>query len=581
MNEALLRTFRNHRAALFVGGVCLAVTAALLLRGLFQPADPPWHATVGITWHDEGVWAHNARNRVLFGTWTTDGWNPMYVSPVFTAVEWASFRAFGVGFSQARLPSILFGALSVAALAIGIRRLGTRGAALLAAWLAASNYIYVMYGRVALLEATMTGLMVIAWCCYVLAERRPWLGLLAGTFTVAAFLTKASAAFFVLALGIECVWVLGRRLLASIRSPHSPGDREWSGAERASLWTLGSLAGVSAIALLVFVAPNWGEWFFYNFRLYGQRRTLTGVAALVDHLSWFPIVHDFFTRMFVLTWLSLAAVLGGLFDWWRRRPGERVLWLWLVLGAAELILHDTGNERRFVFLIPAMVGTASLLLARDFRLLPVHFQSLSGRQALAAAPAAALALFVAWGAVARVPFLYQTRPGVQLAAALAIVCLALAAWAWKRGLGEFVTRPWTARAAFVLAAVMLAGDLAQFAQWAGLRTYKNAEASREVGRLLPPGTQVLGKLANGLALENEIRPLYIGQGFGNYGDTRLLAEVPYVLSYLTPRLGFEGAAILEVLDASPGWRVVMRFPVAETPGGSDVAALIIKGSPAR
>jgi hypothetical protein len=188
-----------------------------------------------------------------------------------------------------------------------------------------------------------------------------------------------------------------------------------------------------------------------------------------------------------------------------------------------------------------------------------------------------LALFVAWGAVARVPFLYQTRPGVRLAALLAIVCLAWAAWAWTRGLGQFVTRPWTTRAAVVLAAVMLAGDLAQYAQWAALRTYKNVEASRAVGRLLPPGTQVLGKLANGLALENEIRPLYIGMGFGNYDDARLRAEVPYVLSYLTPRLGFEGAAILEVLDASPGWRVVMRFPVAETPSGSDVAALIVKG----
>lgn len=576
-----MRTFRDHRAALFIGGVCLAVTAALLLRGLFQPADPPWHATVGITWHDEGVWAHNARNRVLFGTWTTDGWNPMYVSPVFTLVEWASFRAFGVGFSQARLPSILFSALSVAALAIGIRRLGTRGAALLAAWLAASNYIYVMYGRVALLEATMTGLMVLAWCCYALAERRPWLGLLAGAFTVAAFLTKASAAFFVVALGLECVWVLGRRLLTAIRSPQPPGPGGLSGSEHAAAWTLGSLAGVSAVALLLFVAPNWPEWFFYNFELYGQRRTLTGIAALVDHLSWFPIVHDFFTRMLVLSWLSLAAVFGGLFDWWRRPPGERVLWLWLVLGAAELILHDTGNERRFVFLIPAMVGTASLLLARDRRLLPVHVQSLSGRQAIAAAPAAALALYIAWGAVARVPFLYQTRPGVRLAALLAVVCLAWAAWAWKRGLGRFVTRTWTARAAFVLAAVMIAGDVAQYAQWASLRTYKNAEASREVGRLLPPGTQVLGKLANGLALENEIRPLYIGQGFGNYGDTRLRAEVPYVLSYLNPRLGFEGAAILEVLDASPGWRVLTRLPVAETPSGSDVAALIIKEPPDR
>lgn len=557
---------------LFLGGLCLAFLAALLLRGVFQPADPPWHATVGITWHDEGVWAHNARNRVLFGTWITDGWNPMYVSPVFTGLEWASFQAFGVGFSPARLPSILFGALSVLALAVGIRELGTRGAAVAAAWLAASNYVYVMYGRVALLEATMIGFMVMAWCAYALGDRRPWLGMAAGVLAVAAFFTKASAAFFVLALGLDACWTLVRHVRGA------PGTRwPWAAPERAAALTLAAMAVTTGAALVAFVIPNWSEWFFYNFRLYGGRRTLTGLSALVDHLSWFPIVHDFFTRMLLLTWLSLAAVVNGMFDWWRRRPGERLLWLWLVLGAAELVLHDTGNERRFVFLVPAMVGSAVLLLVRDGRLLAERFRSLSRRQTLIAVPASALALFMAWGALVRLPFLYEARPGVRLAAVLAVVTLALAVVTWRRGLGAFMTRAWTLRAAAVAVGLMVVGDLAQFAQWAGLRTYKNVEASRRVGRLLPPGTPVLGKLANGLALENGIRPLYIGQGFGNYGDARLRERVPYVLSYLTPRLGYEGAAILEVLDQSPGWRIIDRFPVAETPGGSDTAGLIVKG----
>jgi len=36
---------------------------ALTLRTMFPAADPPWRTTVGVVWHDEGAWVHNARNK--------------------------------------------------------------------------------------------------------------------------------------------------------------------------------------------------------------------------------------------------------------------------------------------------------------------------------------------------------------------------------------------------------------------------------------------------------------------------------------------------------------------------------------
>ena len=52
------------------------------------------------------------------------------------------------------------------------------------------------------------------------------------------------------------------------------------------------------------------------------------------------------------------------------------------------------------------------------------------------------------------------------------------------------------------------------------RSYENYEASLALGRALPPETLVQGKLANGLALENRIRPIFIGHEFGNYADRK-------------------------------------------------------------
>jgi hypothetical protein len=84
------------------------------------------------------------------------------------------------------------------------------------------------------------------------------------------------------------------------------------------------------------------------------------------------------------------------------------------------------------------------------------------------------------------------------------------------------------------------------------------------------------KLANGLALENRIRPIFIGHEFGNYADRKQRWDVRYILTYTDPEIGHEGDQIKDVLAAYPGWRIIMKFDVAETPSGHDSAALIEK-----
>jgi len=92
---------------------------ALAMRTVYPAADPPWRTTVGIVWHDEGAWVHNARNKALYGAWRVDEWNPVFIAPVFTGLEYLSFKAFGVGVRQARLVSALAGVASVLLLALG------------------------------------------------------------------------------------------------------------------------------------------------------------------------------------------------------------------------------------------------------------------------------------------------------------------------------------------------------------------------------------------------------------------------------------------------------------------------------
>src|SRR3954454_23262548 len=73
----------------YTGVLIVLLIVAATMRGLFPAADAPWNPPVGIVWHDEGAWVHNARTRAGVAAWTLDRWNPMYIAPVFTGL---SFR---------------------------------------------------------------------------------------------------------------------------------------------------------------------------------------------------------------------------------------------------------------------------------------------------------------------------------------------------------------------------------------------------------------------------------------------------------------------------------------------------------
>jgi len=548
----------------------LAIAAvALGLRLIFPAADPPWNPSVGVVWHDEGAWVHNARNKVLFGAWSLDAWNPMFIAPVFTALEYGAFELFGVGVRQARLVSELTGFASVLFLAWGVRRLGGRLAGLAAGALLATNYVYVMYDRAATMEASMVGFMVASWYCYVRAQERPHWAWLAGAGALLAFFTKASAAFFVAALGLEA-------LLAWLNVTR----HDTPAARRAGFITLLSLGACGLLALALFVLPHWADYRFYNWQMSVTRKPAYDARSLLDRVTWFPILHDIFTRMWFTVVVGLAAAVGLLARWRRVSPPERLLGLWVAVGTAELILHDVGNERRFLIFVPALVALAALAAVRDRVLLPEAVAGLPRRIALLAAPLVFFALYVVMGALVRLLHIYEVGPNVRLAAGLAALAT-VAIYATWPGVPRWCARtPWSGRAGVLVVGLVVLGQIAQFVQWAAGRSYKNYEASLELGRVLPPGTLVHGKLANGLSLENRIKPIFVGRGFGNYDDRKTRDDVRYILTYVSPGLGWESQArnpvILEVLDAYPDHRTIMTFDVAETTTGHDRAALIDK-----
>ena len=362
----------------FPGLLAGIVLIAAVLRGAFPTADPPWRTTVGVVWHDEGAWVHNARNRALFGAWRVDEWNPLFIAPVFTGFEYLSFRTFGVGLWQARVVSEVAGVISVVLLSLGVRRLAGDLAAIIAAALLATNYVYVMYDRAAIMEALMVAFVVGAWYCSTRAEDRPWWGGLAGVLAILAYFTKAAAIFYVAAVGVAALWTL---VDSSVRA-----DRDRVAERQAAFWTIAGLGLSAAVVSAAFVLPHWSDYRFYNWQMSVTRKPSYDLASLIMRVSWFPILHDTFSRMWFEVVVGIVGTWGILLRWRRVTIGERLLLLWVVTAVVELLLHDVGNERRFVILIPAMVALTAIVLGRLGGLLPDEARAVSRLRLLMCAP---------------------------------------------------------------------------------------------------------------------------------------------------------------------------------------------------
>jgi 4-amino-4-deoxy-L-arabinose transferase-like glycosyltransferase len=552
----------------FLAGLFVILLVAVTLRGAFPTADPPWRAPVGITWHDEGPWVHNARNKALWGEWSTDRWNPMYLAPVFTALEYAAFESFGVGQWQARVVSMGMGTLAILFVALGVGASASRRAALIAAALLAVDHVWVQWNRVALLETTMVSFIAISWAAYALAERHRAWGALAGVAAWLAFFSKASAAFYLAALGLDAA----ATVVLAMRARDNPDQRRRG---IAAGWTLAGLAVAAALFLCFFAIPHWSEVRFYNWQMSVTRKPGYGAGDLISRASWVPAVNDFFLAQLPVTFVGLAAALGLAWRWRTARPAERLLALGVGLGLLEIIVHDAGNERRLLIFIPLLVALAAPILAGDRRLVPIDSAGRPRRLAAVMVPCVLYAAYLICGALARVVFAPGVRPTVWAGAIAAVAMTAYLYAQWPRVGGWLAHGRLPAPAMTALVLAIVAADLVQYGRWAAERTYKNVTASMLVGQWLPPGTIVEGKLANGLALDNRIRPLFVGHGFGNY-ENRMRSDVRYILTYTSPRLGYEGSVILDVLDANRGWKAIHEFDVAETPGGHDRAALIEK-----
>jgi 4-amino-4-deoxy-L-arabinose transferase-like glycosyltransferase len=501
----------RYRLPLTIGVIFIAILA---LRLIHLDADSP----LGLSWSggyfgDEMALAHNARNKVLFGEWISDEWNPYIYSPLLTLLEYAFFSFLGVGLIPLRLVNIFVLFLGFWLLLLTLRRERDWPTALLAVGLLGFNYIFLMYNRIGLNDTFLVFPMLLTLYLWHRGLEKPPYFILAGVSAFICYTTKATALYFTLAAALSLVWAILQKV-------------QEAGGLKKGLRSLGFFLG--GLGLSCFA---WYRFFF----LPNQGRFDSAVQdwvglAMPENLGrfWSNVTSPLLLKYFSLSPVELLVGLSfipwlflTLFkDWKKIKPLEVFLSLWLLGGYLAINGLNYRPLRYYVPLLPPLIILTALLLSKiwnrsdsgNFNLKPVLTKGW---------------LFILW-----ILFVSQYSLGYKelvmgTLALLGLVSifmlvlltkskllgLAMSGSGRDRGIRLFLR---SAVAGLIGFSLIIHG--AQYYRWVRSPAYTVRNTSRELGRL--SGEVLIAGLWAPLAtIENRHRSLYLGKNWFNYKKT--------------------------------------------------------------
>jgi len=502
---------QRYRVPLTIGIIFITILA---LRLIHLEADPPLNLDwSGGFFGDEMALAHNARNKVLFGEWISDEWNPFIYSPLLTLLEYAFFSVLGVGLIPLRLVNICLLFLGFWLLLLTLRRERDWPTALLAVGLLGFNYIFLMYNRIGLNDTFLVFPMLLTLYLWHRGLEKPPYFILAGVSAFICYATKATALYFTLAAALSLVFAILQKV------------REAGGLKK-GLRSLGFF--LSGFGLSCFA---WYRFFF----LPNQGRFESAMQdwirlAMPENLGkfWSNLTSPLFLKYFSLSPVGLLVGLSfipwlflTLFkDWKKIKPLEVFLFLWLLGGYLAINGLNYRPLRYYVPLLPPLIILTALLLSKiwnwsdsgNFNLKPVFTKGW---------------LFILW-----ILFVSQYSLGYKklvigtlaLLGLVSIFMLVLLTKPKLLGLAMSVSdrdrriRLFLRSAVVGLISFSLIIHGAQYYRWVRSPAYTVRNTSRELGRL--SGEALIAGLWAPLAtIENRHRSLYLGEDWFNYHET--------------------------------------------------------------
>ena len=320
------------------------LVAALLVRVIHLDADPSALLSRDFI-TDEGWWAHNARNALLFGEWKIDEFNQgLYSAYLYNALLYLTLKLLGVSFFSIRLVPSLAGWLSVVLVFLTVRREINSRAAIFASALLGFSNLHIIYSRIGFAESTIVFFFALMLWLWSLRSAHYCFALLSGAAFGFLLVTKVTAVYFVpgfiLVVAVEAI-------------------RRTTKMKHALMFLLGSVLVGTGYAIL-FVLPNFREWLSVNVANGAGTEWSSGPLTFV-YSTLKLLGSSFFAKAPVVTALSLVA-LCLLFVSMSRDGFKKA-----IRGASELELSSA------TLLIGYLLSLALTIYQPERRFLPALF----------------------------------------------------------------------------------------------------------------------------------------------------------------------------------------------------------------
>lgn len=492
----------------------------LILRLIHLPADPP----VDLSWSgglfgDEGGYAHNARNKVLFGIWVTDDLNPIFYNPILTFVTYLTFKAFGVGLIQLRLINVITSFLGLVLIFLILKKSAGKTIALIATFFLGFNYVFLMYSRLGLNDTFLTFFLILTLFFLHRGLEKDLYLFLTGIFSFAVYVCKASAAYFIFVVAISLLFALFQK---------SPEINKRRIIRSLSLF----LCGLMAASLV---------WFVFYF--WPHRSIITSYGSNWARLSLPENVHQLFSNLrspylfkyfsstpvvLLICCLYLPFLIYFLIAGWKKVHFiEFFALIWLAGGYICINGLNYRPLRYFISLLPPMCILSSFALSR----LSGLFQTpVKKKGKFLFIPLTLLwALFITKLAVDYIGISTLINTFIKLILAfLAISALlyiiqdvfmeskVLSLQKNKIKLVNKRTYVFTLVVSIIFLSLITNGRL--YWRWARSPHFTVIDTSRELGNILDDA-YIVGLWAPLICLENQHKALYVGKGRFNDKDT--------------------------------------------------------------
>ncbi|MGQ9673776.1 MAG: ArnT family glycosyltransferase [Candidatus Aminicenantales bacterium] len=466
-----------------------------ILRLQHIKADPPLllvhlSRSAGI-YFDEAMYCHNARNKILFGSWMLDDWNPILYNAVLTGIYYVGFKVFGISIVTVKVTNILFGLLGVVFLYAAIRRLVPESSALALAFLFCLDFYWAMYNRIGLLENFSTLFFIIGFYFLVESRERPAFMGLVGVAVAMAVLSKYLFFYFFFASLIAILY-------------HSRQQKRWRP-------TLEFLAGFFSVLLI---------WFFSIYLPLSSSFKKIGSGWM--ELSWPENIGKVFFNLYrnnlsrYMSLIPLLFVAGLIFSAMvivklgRKNPRPDILevfiFFWLVGTFFQMAILNYQPLRYYLVIVPGLFFALALALRNQDWL---HQEA---RRVFWVFALIGALFYKFWLGLVRPPSAFFAFNHISFRI---FIYLALAGvfFIWLERNGRWKKKV----SLFIFIVIAFASLFVYYFQFFKNPSYQLESAAARL-RLLPPGTVIMGNEAPRLALETHFRFFVAFEGWFNDED---------------------------------------------------------------